>query len=99
MIKVLQKAALAVGLPLLLFLGLRGERGNRAAFTRDAALAYALLAVILLVITGGLWAELALRWPLPLALAFLALLASALFTSTGEEATKPDVPHEENDRR
>lgn len=43
----------------------------------------ALLTGILLLITGGLWSELAMYWPLPLAVGFLVLLASALFTSAG----------------
>lgn len=87
-----QKIALALGLPLLLFLGLRAEHDTKAAFTRDALLAFALLSVILLVITGGLWAELHIRWPLPLAVVFLLLLASGLFTVPRPGVEKPAAP-------
>lgn len=87
-----QNIALTLGLPLLLFLGLRADYDNKPGFVRDAKLAFALLAVILLVLTGGLLSELALYWPLPLALVFLALLASALFKKVGREAEKPAAP-------
>ena len=40
---VLQKCSLVLGLPVLLFLGLRKHRDNTGAFARHAGLAFALL--------------------------------------------------------
>lgn len=79
MLKMPQKIALTLGLPMLIFLGLR-DSGE--GLRRDALQAFALLAVILLGAGAALWADMEILWPLALAVVFLALLALALFTAS-----------------
>ena len=76
---VLQKCSLVLGLPVLLFLGLRKHRDNTGAFARHAGLAFALLGAILGLICWGVYEDTGLIWPGAVALGFMLVFGSALF--------------------
>ena len=76
---VLQKCSLVLGLPVLLFLGLRKHRDNTGAFARHAGLAFALLGAILGLICWGVYEDTGLIWPSAVALGFMLVFGSALF--------------------
>ena len=76
---VLQKCSLVLGLPVLLFLGLRKHRDNTGDFARHAGLAFALLGAILGLICWGVYEDTGLVWPGAVALGFMLVFGSALF--------------------
>ena len=76
---VLQKCSLVLGLPVLLFLGLRKHRDNAGDFARHAGLAFALLGAILGLLTWGVYEDTGLVWPGAVALGFMLVFGSALF--------------------
>lgn len=77
---IVQKSSLAIGVPILLFLGLRVEGDeSSAAFAQNTVLAFALLTGLLGLLTWGVYEELGLLWPGAVALAFLVVFGSALF--------------------
>ena len=76
---VLQKCSLVIGLPVLLFLGLRKHKDNTGAFARHAGLAFALLGAILGLICWGVYQDTGLIWPSAVALGFMLVFGSALF--------------------
>ena len=76
---VLQKCSLVLGLPVLLFLGLRKHRDNTGAFARHAGLAFALLGAILGLICWGVYEDTGLIWSSAVALGFMLVFGSALF--------------------
>lgn len=78
--RITQKCSLAVGVPVLLFLGLRIEKDDsQETFAQHALLAFALLTVILGLLAWGAYEELGLVWPGVAVLGFLAVFGSALF--------------------
>ena len=76
---VLQKCSLVLGLPVLLFLGLRKHRDNTGAFARHAGLAFALLGAILGLICWGIYEDSGRIWPGAVAIGFMLVFGSALF--------------------
>lgn len=97
---VLQKCSLVLGLPVLLFLGLRKHRDNAEAFTRHAGLAFALLAAILGLLAWGVYEDSGLIWPGAVALGFMLVFGSALFrvrpVKPEQSAKTTAAPHEPN---
>ena len=76
---VLQKCSLVLGLPVLLFLGLRKHKDAPGDFARHAGLAFALLGAILGLICWGVYEDTGLIWPGAVALGFMLVFGSALF--------------------
>ena len=76
---VLQKCSLVLGLPVLLFLGLRKPKDAPGDFARHAGLAFVLLGAILGLICWGVYEDTGLVWPGAVALAFMLVFGSALF--------------------
>ena len=76
---VLQKCSLVLGLPVLLFLGLRKHKDAPGDFARHAGLAFVLLGAILGLICWGVYEDTGLVWPGAVALAFMLVFGSALF--------------------
>lgn len=76
---VLQKCSLVLGLPVLLFLGLRQHKDAPGDFARHAGLAFALLGAILGLICWGVYEDTGLIWPGAVALGFMLVFGSALF--------------------
>ena len=76
---VLQKCSLVLGLPVLLFLGLRKHKDNTGDFARHAGLAFALLGAILGLICWGVYEDTGIIWPGVVALGFMLVFGSALF--------------------
>ena len=76
---VLQKCSLVLGLPVLLFLGLRNHRENAGDFARHAGLAFVLMGAILGLICWGVYEDNGLVWPGAVALGFMLVFGSALF--------------------
>lgn len=94
---IVQKSSLAMGVPVLLLLGLRIEEDDSAAaFAQNTMLAFVLLTAILGLLAWGAYEELGLLWPGAVALAFLAVFGSALFrikpTAPDQEATATAAP-------
>ena len=76
---VLQKCSLVLGLPVLLFLGLRQHKDAPGDFARHAGLAFVLLGAILGLICWGVYEDTGLIWPGAVALGFMLVFGSALF--------------------
>lgn len=76
---VLQKCSLVLGLPVLLFLGLRQHKDAPGDFARHAGLAFVLLGGMLGLICWGVYEDSGLVWPGAVALGFLLVFGSALF--------------------
>ena len=76
---ILQKCSLIIGLPVLLFLGLRKHKDNTGDFARHAGLAFVLLGAILGLLTWGVYEDTGLVWPGAVALGFMLVFGSALF--------------------
>lgn len=76
---VLQKCSLVLGLPVLLFLGLRQHKDAPGDFVRHAGLAFVLLGVILGILSYGAYEDKGLIWPGAVALGFMLVFGSALF--------------------
>lgn len=76
---VLQKCSLVLGLPVLLFLGLRKHKDAPGDFARHAGLAFVLLGAILGLICWGVYEDTGLIWPGAVALGFMLVFGSALF--------------------
>lgn len=97
---VLQKCSLVLGLPVLLFLGLRKHKDAPGDFARHAGLAFALLGAILGLICWGVYEDTGLIWPGAVALGFMLVFGSALFRVRPvkpEPAAKTTaVPREQN---
>lgn len=75
----LQKCSLVLGLPVLLFLGLRQHKDAPGDFARHAGLAFVLLGVILGLICWGVYEDSGRIWPGAVALGFMLVFGSALF--------------------
>lgn len=97
---VLQKCSLVLGLPVLLFLGLRQHKDAPGDFVRHAGLAFVLMGAILGLICWGVYEDNGLVWPGAVALGFMLVLGSALFRVRPvkpEPATKTTAaPREQN---
>ncbi len=97
---VLQKCSLVLGLPVLLFLGLRKHRDTTGDFACHAGLAFALMGAILGLICWGVYEDTGLVWPGAVALGFMLVFGSALFRVRPvkpEPAAKTTaVPREQN---
>jgi len=97
---VLQKCSLVLGLPVLLFLGLRKHRDNTGDFACHAGLAFALMGAILGLICWGVYEDTGLVWPGAVALGFMLVFGSALFrvrpVKPEPEAKTTVEPREQN---
>lgn len=77
---IMQKSTLAMGVPVLLLLGLRIEEDDsKATFAQNTILAFVLLTAILGLLAWGAYQELGLLWPGAVVLAFLVVFGLALF--------------------
>lgn len=94
---VLQKCSLVLGLPVLLFLGLRQHKDAPGDFARHAGLAFVLLGAILGLICWGVYEDTGLIWPGAVALGFMLVFGSALFrvrpVKPEPEAKATAAPH------
>ena len=76
---ILQKCSLIIGLPVLLFIGLRHHRDSPDVFARHSGMAFVLLGFLLGVISIAVYEDSGLIWPGAVALGFMLVFGSALF--------------------
>lgn len=76
---ILQKCSLIIGLPVLLFIGLRHHRNSPDIFARHSGTAFVLLGFLLGVISIAVYKDSGLIWPSVVALGFMIVFGSALF--------------------
>lgn len=97
---ILQKCSLIIGLPVLLFIGLRRHKDTPDNFARHSATAFVLLGVILGILSYGAYEDKGLIWPGAVALGFMLVFGSALFrvrpVKPEPEAKTTAAPREQN---
>lgn len=76
---ILQKCSLIIGLPVLLFIGLRRHKDTPDNFAKHSATAFVLLGVILGILSYGAYEDKGLIWPGAVTLGFMLVFGSALF--------------------